>query len=93
MQAAPRDPSDSTRAESVPSIAVTGVSVFDCSEADAARRSSERGDTIVITGTDATAVGALVASLQASGGRVAAFVGDPATERDALDEMLAELFA
>jgi len=37
-------------------------------------------------------VGALVADLESRGLRAAAFVGDPATERDALTEMVAELF-
>jgi hypothetical protein len=34
----------------------------------------------------------LVGDLEARGVRAAAFVGDPATDRDALVEMLAELF-
>ena len=46
----------------------------------------------MIIGGDATAVGALVADLEARGVRAAAFVGDPASERDALVEMLTELF-
>ena len=47
---------------------------------------------VVVVGDDAPAAGALVAELSARGLRAAAFVGDPATERDALTEMLAELF-
>lgn len=47
----------------------------------------------VVVGADAAAVGALVGDLQGRGVRTAAFVGDPATERDALVEMLAELFS
>ena len=46
----------------------------------------------VVIGSDAAAVGELVGDLQGRGVRAAAFVGDPATERDALVEMLAELF-
>ena len=52
----------------------------------------ERGATVVVTGTDSDAVGAVVRDVAATGARVAAFVGDPATERDALVEMLAELY-
>jgi len=37
-------------------------------------------------------VGDVVADLVERGVRAAAFVGDPATERDALAEMIAELF-
>jgi len=47
---------------------------------------------VVVVGDDAPAAGALVAELSARGLRAAAFVADPATERDALTEMLAELF-
>ena len=47
---------------------------------------------MIVVGPDADAVGSLVAELEAQGHRAAAFVGDPATERDALVEMLAELF-
>ena len=47
---------------------------------------------VVVLGADATRVGALVADLQARGLRVGAFVGDAAHERDALVEMLAELY-
>ena len=46
----------------------------------------------VVIGTDATAVGTLVGDLEGRGVRAAAFVGDPAAERDALVEMLTELF-
>jgi hypothetical protein len=46
----------------------------------------------VVIGSDAAAVGELLADLEERGVRAAAFVGDPATERDALVEMLAELF-
>jgi hypothetical protein len=45
-----------------------------------------------VIGDDAGEVGALVGDLEARGVRAAAFVGDPATDRDALVEMLAELF-
>ena len=47
---------------------------------------------VVVLGRDATRVGALVADLESRGLRAGAFVGDPATERDALVEMLAELY-
>jgi hypothetical protein len=47
---------------------------------------------VVVVGSDAEAVGALVADLEGRGLRAAAFVGDPAREREALVEMLAELF-
>ncbi len=46
----------------------------------------------VVVGVDADRVGGLVADLTARGVRAAAFVGDPARERDALVEMLGELF-
>jgi hypothetical protein len=46
----------------------------------------------VVIGSDAAAVGELVADLETRGVRAAAFVGDPATEQDALVEMLTELF-
>ena len=48
--------------------------------------------TVVVVGGEAAAVGTLVVDLESRGLRAAAFVGDPATERDALVEMLAELF-
>ena len=47
---------------------------------------------VVVLGADATRVGELVADLRARGLRTGAFVGDPARERDALVEMLAELY-
>jgi hypothetical protein len=47
----------------------------------------------VVVGADAAEVGTLVADLLERGVRAAAFVGDPATERDALVEMLTELFS
>ncbi|MGH7291039.1 MAG: hypothetical protein ACREJT_07520 [Myxococcota bacterium] len=46
----------------------------------------------IIVGSDAESVGEVVADLAGRGVRAAAFVGDPATERDALVEMIAELF-
>ena len=46
----------------------------------------------MIIGEDAAEVGNLVADLVARGVRAAAFIGDPAVDRDALVEMLAELF-
>jgi hypothetical protein len=47
---------------------------------------------VVVVGKDAGSVGDVVADLERQGLRAAAFVGDPATERDALVEMIAELF-
>jgi hypothetical protein len=47
---------------------------------------------VVVIGRDATRVGDVVADLTARGLRAGAFVGDPASERDALVEMLAELY-
>ena len=47
---------------------------------------------VVVLGADATRVGALVADLKARGLRVGAFDGEAAHERDALVEMLAELY-
>jgi hypothetical protein len=46
----------------------------------------------VVVGQNAASVGDVVADLERQGLRAAAFVGDPATERDALAEMIAELF-
>jgi hypothetical protein len=47
---------------------------------------------VVVLGDDAARVGALVADLEARGLRAGAFVGDPARDRDAVLEMLAELY-
>jgi hypothetical protein len=47
---------------------------------------------VVVLGPDAGRVGAVVADLQARGLRTGAFVGDPARDRDALVEMLTELY-
>jgi hypothetical protein len=47
---------------------------------------------VVVLGRSAARVGELVADLQARGLRAGAFVGDPARERDAVVEMLAELY-
>ncbi len=46
----------------------------------------------IIVGSDAAAVGALVADLHARGVRAGAFVGDVDADRDALVEMIAELY-
>ena len=43
-------------------------------------------------GDDADRVGSVVADLIERGVRAAAFVGDPAADREAIVEMLAELF-
>jgi hypothetical protein len=48
--------------------------------------------TVIVLGDDAARVGVVVEDLAGRGLRAAAFVGDPSTERDALVEMLAELF-
>ena len=50
------------------------------------------GPVVVVIGPGAAQVGDVVADLTARGLRVGAFVGDPASERDALVEMLAELY-
>jgi negative regulator of genetic competence, sporulation and motility len=47
---------------------------------------------VIVVGDDAAQVGATVKDLESRGMRAAAFVGDPAKERDQLVEMLAELF-
>ncbi|HEV2309570.1 MAG TPA: hypothetical protein VGU73_03550 [Acidimicrobiia bacterium] len=47
---------------------------------------------VVVVGPDAARVGDVVADLTARGLRAGAFVGDPSSERDALVEMLAELY-
>jgi len=47
---------------------------------------------VVVLGADAARVGTIVADLEARGLRAGAFVGDPARERDALVEMLTELY-
>lgn len=46
----------------------------------------------MVVGSDAARVGEAVDDLGARGVRAAGFVGDPSTDRDALVEMLAELF-
>jgi hypothetical protein len=48
---------------------------------------------VVVLGSDAGRVGAVVADLEARGLRAGAFVGDPSDDRAALLEMLAELYA
>jgi len=47
---------------------------------------------VVVIGPGAAQVGDVVADLTARGLRTGAFVGVPASERDALVEMLAELY-
>ncbi len=47
---------------------------------------------VVVLGADAARVGAVAAELQTRGLRTGAFVGDPARDRDAVLEMLAELY-
>ncbi len=45
-----------------------------------------------MVGADPARVGAVVDDLRDQGHRAAGFVGDPSAERDALVEMIAELF-
>jgi NADP-dependent 3-hydroxy acid dehydrogenase YdfG len=64
-------------------------------DAEVARAVAVDGATVVLVGTDAAALGALVHAVQSLGGRAAVLVGDltdPAT-RATLAELLAELFA
>jgi hypothetical protein len=70
------------------------VVVVTVAERAAALALAARGYAVVVTGTDATSVGALVRDVAATGARGLAFIGDPSVEADAdaLDEMLAELF-
>ena len=67
-----------------PSVHGTGVS-------DRTERDHDAIATVVI-GANADAVGRAVAELTTQGLRTAGFVGDPARQRDALVEMIAELF-
>jgi hypothetical protein len=53
---------------------------------------SEEQLATVVIGADAAVVGKAVAELAARGWRTAGFVGDPSSQRDALVEMIAELF-
>jgi hypothetical protein len=46
----------------------------------------------IIVGPDPGTVGALVADLQARGVRTGAFIGDAERDRDALVEMITELY-
>ncbi|GEM_PF-1912387 len=46
----------------------------------------------IIVGHDPSTVGALVADLQARGVRAGAFIGDAERDRDALVEMITELY-
>ncbi|HSO95337.1 MAG TPA: hypothetical protein VLV81_04790 [Acidimicrobiia bacterium] len=46
----------------------------------------------IIVGADAGSVGALVADLQERGVRTGAFIGDAERDRDALVEMITELY-
>jgi hypothetical protein len=48
---------------------------------------------VVVLGADAARVGTLTAELRARGLRTGAFIGDPATDRDAVLEMLTELYS
>jgi hypothetical protein len=71
---------------------VTVVAAADTPEGGVeARRVDGPDATIVLCGTDASALGALAAGLRA---RTAVFVGDLAGERDrrALDELVGEVF-
>lgn len=57
-----------------------------------ARATRDRRPAVIVVGDDAQAVGEMLRELQDRGLRAGAFVGDPATDRDALVEMLTELF-
>jgi short-subunit dehydrogenase involved in D-alanine esterification of teichoic acids len=70
------------------------VAVVGAGELDMALRWAARGAAVIVAGTDAGAVGALVARLRESGARAAAMVADMADAegRRALAEMAGELF-
>ena len=53
---------------------------------------SDTDVTVIVVGADAARVGETMKDLTGQGLRAAAFVGDPSADRDALVEMLAELF-
>jgi hypothetical protein len=66
------------------------VAVVAAGSADEALRWAAEGAAVIVAGTDAEAVGALVARLMGSGARAAGFVGEVADE--AVAEMAGELF-
>jgi len=70
------------------------VVVVGADQRDAAVALGARGATVVVVGTDAAAVGAVVREVAATGARAAAFVGDPSVEADAdaLTQLLTEIF-
>jgi hypothetical protein len=66
------------------------VPVVAVQEAQQAAELAAAGLPVVVAGVDADAVGRLVASLRADGGRVAGYIGEPGDP--GAEEMLAELF-
>ena len=70
------------------------VVVVDVARADVALVVASDGATVVVTGDDAAAAGALAAQVAATGARAAVFTGDLVTPgaRAALAELLDELF-
>jgi hypothetical protein len=66
------------------------VVVAAAGDAEAALRWAAEGAAVIVAGTDAGAVGALVARLRDGGARAAGFVGEVADE--AVVEMAGELF-
>jgi hypothetical protein len=66
------------------------VTVVGLQAAEEALRLAAGGSAVVVAGTDAGAVGALVARLREAGARAAGFVGDPTGE--GVVEMAGELF-
>jgi hypothetical protein len=82
-------------AKPAPSARLHGrVVVVDAARADVALGVASDGATVVVTGDDAAAAGALSAQVAATGARTAVFTGDLATAgaRAALAELLDELF-
>lgn len=59
---------------------------------DEAVRLAADGAAVLVVGNDASAVGALVASLRAAGARTSGFVGASGVESPEVSEMAAEVF-
>jgi hypothetical protein len=70
------------------------VTVVEAGEADDALRAAAGGAAVLLVGTDAEAVGALVARLREAGAQAAGMVADVADRvgRRAVEEMAAEIF-
>lgn len=80
----------------MPATLAGRVAIVDvAASAHVARALAGAGAAVVLVGGAASDAGALAADLADRGARVAVFVGDSATDsgRDALVEMVAELFA